>query len=322
MYMGNPSLRHARETIEYTEEQFIEMVRCSQDIAYFAENYCYIITLDDGKKLIELYEFQKELLRVLSGEKKFEGKTRNTIIRSARQTGKSTIMTIYVVWYILFNKHKSAVVMANKAKIATEQMDRIKLIYEELPYWMQIGVIDGGWNRTSIRLSNGSEVTAAATSPSAIRGMACSLLVLDEFAFLEPKLASQFIKSVFPVISSAKKVDSAQIIIVSTPNGLNHYYKLFNDANKPIGTTGFNDFIPFNVNWYDVPGRDETFKNKMIGQIGKIGWEQEYACIGSDTIVTVKDNDDNIFDITIGELFNQYDNEINSDREQPILKDL
>ena len=179
MYMGNPNLRHQREKIEYTQQQVMELVRCSQDIAYFAENYCYIITLDEGKKLIKLYDFQIELLKVLNGETKIPNKSRNAVIRSARQTGKSTIMTIYVIWYILFNKNKKAVLMANKAKIATEQMDRVKLIYEELPYWMQIGVIDGGWNRTSIRLSNGSEVTASGTSPSAIRGMSVNCLVGD-----------------------------------------------------------------------------------------------------------------------------------------------
>jgi hypothetical protein len=309
MYMGNPNLRHAYEMVEYTPEQVQELVKCSTDIAYFAQHYCYIITLDEGKRLIELYDFQIELLKILSGEKKMKGKSRNAIVRSARQTGKSTIMTIYVVWYILFNKSKKAIMMANKAKIAYEMMDRIRLIYEELPYWMQVGVVDGGWNRGSIRLSNGSEVSASATSPSAIRGMAVSLLILDEFAFLQPKLASEFVKSVFPVISSAKKVDSAQIVIVSTPNGLNHYYKMYSDAKKPVGTTGSNDFIPFDVKWYDVPGRDESFKNKMIGQLGQIGWMQEYACVGFDTTITVKDVDENIFDIKIGDLFDSYDYE-------------
>ena len=310
MYKGNPNLRHCREKVEYTQEQINELIRCSSDIAYFAETYCYIITLDEGKKLIELYDFQIELLKVLSGERRVSNKSRNAIIKSARQTGKSTIMTIYVIWYILFNKNKKAVLMANKAKIATEQMDRVKLIYEELPYWMQIGIVDGGWNRTSIRLSNGSEVTASGTSPSAIRGMACSLLILDEFAFIKPSMATQFIKSVFPVISSAKNIDSAQIIIVSTPNGLNHYYKLYSDAKKEAGALGSNDFIPFDVSWDDVPGRDEAFKNKMIGQIGLIGWQQEYACVGAKTLVTVKDDKNNVYELPIGELYELYDYEL------------
>lgn len=323
MYMGNPNVRHAYEVVEYTPEQIQELLRCSTDIAYFAQHYCHIITLDDGKRLIDLYDFQIELLKVLSGEKKFEGKSRNTIIRSARQTGKSTIMTIYVVWYILFSKDKKAVMMANKAKIAYEMMDRIRLIYEELPYWMQVGVIDGGWNRGSIRLSNGSEVTASATSPSAVRGMSISLLVLDEFAFLSPKLASEFVKSVFPVISSAKKIDSAQLVIVSTPNGLNHYYKMYADAKKPVDQIGSNDFIPFDVNWDDVPGRDEAFKKKMIGQLGQTGWMQEYACVGRDTLITIRDEFGAIYDITIGELFDQYDYadvlDMNEDKSFPKL---
>lgn len=302
MYNGNENIRSANETHEYTEEQILELIECAGDDIYFAENYFNIITLAEGKQVIELWPFQKDLLRVLDGRDVKDDKY-SIIILSSRQSSKTTTISIYALWYVLFHKDKTVYILANKQDSAIEILDRIKVAYEMLPLWMQVGVMD--YNAKSITFANGSKIRVAATSPSAIRGKSANVVICDEYAFIPTNIAEEFDKSVFPTISSVSdksKRNDAKIILISTPNGLNHFYAKWKKA-----IMGQGDFTPFEVKWTDVPGRDETFKQDVIDNFGERYWAQEYACVGGDSLVTVKNQYNEQYTLPIDELYKWYE---------------
>ena len=249
------------EQWEYTPEEMEEWIKCSQDPVYFATTYIKITHVDRGLIPFEMWDFQKDMMRLMH-------ENRFVIGKLSRQVGKSLTTVSYILWYILFNEQKTVGILANKGSLAREILSRLVLAYENLPFWLQQGV--STWNKGNIELGNGCEVHALATSGSAARGMSFSLVMLDEFAFLHPNQAESFFESVYPTISSGKET---KIIIVSTPKGLNHYYKMFTDAEE-----GRSEFKPFSINWWDVPGRDEEWKNKTIANIGQISFDQEYGC--------------------------------------------
>jgi hypothetical protein len=200
----------------------------------------------------------------------------------------------------LFQEDKTVAVMANKESLAMELLDKIKLAYRELPPWLQHGILPDGWNRKRLALENGSRILAAATSPSALTGYTINLLYLDEFAKVPQHIADDFIASVYPVISSGK---SSKIIMISTPLGINHFYNFWVGATRKDGNE--NSFYPIAVNWQDIPGRDEKFKKKVIKDIGNIRWSQEFECLHSQVIVTVRDTTTKVEKkVKIGDLFN------------------
>lgn len=265
-YDGKPKIKRADVKMEYTEAQLEEIARCAQDVEYFLSNYCFVVHPDKGKHKIELYPFQYDFVKHLDDN-------RFSIILAPRQCGKSTITAMYVLHYILFNNDKKAIIMANKLKIAKEIFQKVRIAYEGLPPFLQAGVVE--WQKTSCTLENGSSCSAEATSADGMRGIAGNLIILDEFAFLKRNIADEFFTSMYPTISASKK---AKLIIISTPNGMNHYHDIWNKAVKKKNT-----FAPFKVEWNDVPGRDANFREETIKNLGKIKWNQEYACsfIGS-----------------------------------------
>ena len=219
-YLNNPKLKAAGVKIEFTAENAAEYAKCARDPIYFIENYCKVVSLDKGLVLMKLYPYQKRLIKAFHTND-------YTIGRLFRQAGKSTVTAAYITWYCIFNDLKKAAILANKESTAKEIFSRVQLMIEELPRWLQQGVVE--WNKKSFELENGTKCFCAASSPSAVRGDSISLLMLDEFAFLRPALAEEFIASVFPTISSS---ESAKMIIVSTPKGMNHFWKLWCDAEK------------------------------------------------------------------------------------------
>ena len=265
-YDGKPKIKRAGIKMELTREQLEEMAKCSADVEYFMSRYCYIVHPDKGKHNIELYPFQYDFVSHLRDN-------RFSIVLAPRQCGKSTITAMYVLHYILFNDDKKAIIMANKLKIAKEIFQKVRIAYENLPPFLQAGVVE--WAKTSCTLENGSGCSAEATSADGMRGISGNLIILDEFAFLKKNIADEFFTSMYPTISASKE---AKLIIISTPNGMNHYHSIWNKAVKKKNT-----FAPFKVKWNDVPDRDEDFKEETIKNIGKLKWNQEYECsfIGS-----------------------------------------
>jgi len=260
-YLGNPKLKRVNTTLQLTEEQVREYVKCAQDPIYFIENYVKIITLDKGFVQISLYPFQKEAVKDIN-------ENRRVIVKAGRQVGKTTMVVGYILWYILFNEDKFVAILANKAPTAREILNRIKVAYESLPLWLQQGV--RVWNKGDIELENNCRVMATSTASSAIRGYSISLLYLDEFAFVPSNIADEFFTSVYPTISSGTQ---SKILISSTPNGMNHYYRMWTEA-----VEGQNGFKYIEANWRQVPGRDQAWADEQRRVLGEEKFLQEMEC--------------------------------------------
>lgn len=269
---GNPRLRRAGEEIPMTEEQVKEYAKCKLSVEYFLENYAKIISLDHGEVFFKPFKFQRKALRIFQ-------KNRRVLVRLFRQAGKSTIVAGYVAWYVLFNDDpKHVCILANKLAISTEIFSRVKMMVELCPKWIQRGI--KVWNETSFKFENDTKCFCAATSPDAVRGLSLNLLILDEFAFLSPNLADAFMASVFPTISSS---ETSQLIIVSTPKGLNHFYKLWIEAER-----GENGFATFFAHWSEHPKRNQKWADQQKKLLGELKYRQEVLCEwmgSSDTLV-------------------------------------
>lgn len=267
MFDKDPCLRGAGETIVYTKEMIQEYIRCKEDIIYFAEHYFKIIS-SKGEHCIELYEYQKRMLKAMVGG---DGDPRPYVACvAARQIGKTTISTIFITHYLLFNELKNVAILANREKTAVEIINKVKMAYRGLPLWMQQGISDryGGWTKTAFGLENGCKCVASSTAAAAIRGMTISLLFLDEFAFVPQEIADDFYTSVYPTVT---RDPNAKIVIVSTPNGLNHFYDIYKGA-----VSNENNYRPIKVNWWEVPGQDDEWKKKIIRDMGPVKFNQEY----------------------------------------------
>lgn len=268
-YNGNPNIIKAGIAQSFTQDQVEEYIKCRDDIVYFTENYVKIITLDYGLQLFDAYEYQERMLEA------FE-ESRFVINLLPRQTGKTTVVAAYILHYAIFTPDKSIGILANKEATAIEILDRIKRMYENLPHWLQPGVKE--YNKKNVKLGNESNIMAFATGSDAVRGRSFNFVYLDEFAFVEN--ADEFFTSTYPVISSGK---TTKVIITSTPNGMNLFYKLWMDAKM-----GRNTFTPIEVKWDEHPDRDKDWREETIANIGIKRFRQEFECqfIGStDTLI-------------------------------------
>ena len=271
VYLGNPNLKKANTAIEFTQDQVLEFVRCKEDPVYFAKRYVKIVSLDEGLVPFKPYHFQEKLINNFH-------ENRFNICKMPRQTGKSTTVVSYLLHYALLNDSVNIGILANKASTARELLGRLATAYENLPKWMQQGILV--WNKGNIELENGSKILAASTSASAVRGMSFNILFLDEFAFVPNHIADSFFASVYPTITSGK---STKVIIVSTPHGMNHFYRMWHDAEK-----GKNEYVPTDVHWSEVPGRDDLWKEQTIANTSEQQFKIEFECefLGSvDTLI-------------------------------------
>ena len=271
-YLGNPNLKKVGTEIQFTKEQIQEYLKCKEDPVYFAMNYIKIISLDEGIVPFKMWDFQQELIESFH-------ENRFNIAKLPRQTGKSTTCVSYLLHYILFNDNVNVGILANKLSTARDLLGRLQLAYEQLPLWLQQGIVV--YNKGSMELENGSKILAASTSASAVRGMSFNIIFLDEFAFIPNHIAEQFFSSVYPTITSGT---STKVIIISTPNGMNHFYKLWVDAQK-----GRNGYAWNEVHWSKVPGRDAKWKETTIANTSERQFTQEFECefLGSvDTLIT------------------------------------
>ena len=261
VYLGNPNLKRANVQIEFTPEQIQEYARCMEDPAYFIENYIKIVSIDEGLVPFSLYPFQRDMVQTFHTN-------RFSICKLPRQSGKSTTIIAYLLHYCLFNSSVNVAILANKAAVARDLLGRLQLAYEHLPKWLQQGVMT--WNKGSLELENGSKILASATSSSAVRGGSYNIIFLDEFAYVPNNIAEQFFSSVYPTISSGK---TSKVMMVSTPHGMNMFYKMWNDAEN-----GRNTYVPIEVHWSEVPGRDEKWKQETIKNTSEQQFNVEFEC--------------------------------------------
>ena len=262
-YMGNKNLPNTKWKGEYTKDQVKMLKKASQNILYFAENFFYIINLDRGKETIELYKAQKRSLRKMRDNRFF-------CLLASRQIGKSTMMTIYILWQACFNSDQRILLVANKEATAIEIFQRVRMAYEELPNWIKPPVKE--YAKTSMVLENGSRIGITTTTGTAARGQSVNCLVIDEMAFIEPHLVEEFWKSVFPIISSSKK---SKVFVCSTSNGTqNLFYKIYNGAENEK-----NGWAHDKIMWNEVPGRDEAWAQATKQALGSNeAWLQEFNC--------------------------------------------
>ena len=265
-YNGNANLKKKGIEIEWTQDKIQEFVKCAKDPAYFAEQYINIVHVDRGLISIELYDYQRDIIDKITNN-------RRCAVVTSRQAGKTTTAVCVILHYVLFNEYRTVALLANKGDAAREILDRIKVAYEALPKWLQQGVIE--WNKGSVEFENGCKIIASATSSSAIRGKSISFLYIDETAFVENW--DEFFASVFPTISSG---NTTKILLTSTPNGLNHFYKTCEGARE--GTNGY-EYVQ--VLWHDVPGRDDAWKKETLSSMDydyeKFAQEFECQFLGS-----------------------------------------
>lgn len=253
-------LRGENETVRYEPWMLDELLKCVDDPIYFTKNYVYINEKDRGIIKFSLRDYQEDVINSFHKEKMI-------ILKWPRQSGKSSCTIAYLLWYAVFHSNKTIAILANKLDLAKEQMENLKEMYMMLPEWLQPGIKI--WNKRSIHFANGSKIICAATSKDGIRGMAINILYLDEFAFVPPHIADNFIASVFPTISSGK---STKLIITSTPNGLNSFFHMWDAAER-----GQSSFVPKSIPWNLPPGRDDKWAREMIKTMGdEIKFNQEY----------------------------------------------
>ena len=271
-YLGNPNLYKANLQQSYTEEQVREIAKCMEDPIHFIKEYTRIVNIDEGLVPFNMYPFQEKMVNTFHDN-------RFSICKLPRQSGKSTTIIAYLLHQVIFNDNINVAILANKSSTARDLLGRLQLAYENLPKWLQQGVIN--WNKGNIELENKSKIVAAATSSSAIRGGSYNIIFLDEFAFVPTTIAEQFFSSVYPTITSGQKT---KVIIVSTPYGMNQFYKLWVDAENKN-----NDYVPMEVHWSEVPGRDEKWKEETIRNTSATQFASEFECefLGSvDTLIS------------------------------------
>lgn len=260
-YLGNQNLKKSDTPIQWTPEMVQEFAKCAADPIYFAKTYIKIVHVDRGLVPFDMYDYQQEIVEKITNN-------RRVAVLTARQSGKTTTAVAVILHYILFNEFKTVAILANKGDAATEVLSRIKLAYEALPAWLQQGVEE--WNKTYITLENGCKVYAGTTSSSAIRGKSVNFLYLDEVAFIDGY--DEFFASVYPTISSG---ETTKLLMTSTPNGMNHFWKTCKGAEEE--TNGYK-FVK--VMWYDVPGRNEAWKQETLEALDHDieKFKQEYEC--------------------------------------------
>ncbi len=258
-YLGNPNVKRDGVQEEWTQKKLLEYKKCMEDPAYFARTYVKIISLDKGLVPFDLYDYQEEMFDHFNDN-------RFSIVLACRQSGKSISSVAYLLWYALFHPEKTIAVLANKGATAREMLARVTLMLENLPFFLQPGC--KALNKGSIELSNNSRIIAAATSGSSIRGMSVNLLFLDEFAFVDND--AEFYTSTYPVVSSGR---NTKVIITSTANGIgNVFERIWTGAKQKV-----NEYKAFEVNWWDVPGRDDKWKEETISNTSQMQFDQEFG---------------------------------------------
>ena len=285
-YNGNPYVKSDGVQQNFTAHEIKEYQRCMKDPAYFARTYIKVINLNKGLVPFDLYPYQENMFTHFNDH-------RFSIVLACRQSGKSISSIVYLLWYAIFHSEKVIAILANKGATAREMLSRIALAIENLPFFLQPGC--KVFNKGTIVFSNNSKIIAAATSASSIRGMSVNLLFLDEFAFVENP--NEFYTSTYPVISSGH---STKVIITSTANGVgNLFYRLWEGA-----VQSSNEYKPFRVDWWDVPGRGEEWRRQTVANTSELQFSQEFGnCLKNNSRICIRINNC-IYEMQIGDLYN------------------
>jgi hypothetical protein len=258
-YENNTKLLKGDLVFDRTIDEIQEWFRCKNDIIYFVEKYCKLMT-PEGIKNVKLRDYQKKYLKHLV-------ENRLSIYLACRQCGKTTTSAVFMLHYILFNVDKNALVLGNKRKTAVEILDKAKKIYLELPYFLKPGIYK--WNEGEIVLDNGCRLMAEATTINSGISFTFHCVLADEFAHVMPNILDKFYNNLFPTITAGK----ARFMITSTQNGYNLFYRLYKAAEA-----GMNEYSAFKTDWHEVPEwnpdtrtwdkRDEAWHQLQVANYG------------------------------------------------------
>ena len=258
-YENNTKLLKGDLVFQRTKEEIAEWKKCKNDIIYFVEKYCKLMT-PEGIKHVTLRDYQSNYLRHLE-------KNRLSIYLACRQCGKTTTSAVFMLHYILFNVDKNALVLGNKRKTAVEILDKAKKIFLELPFFLRPGVYK--WNEAEIVLDNGCRLMAEATTINSGISFTFHCVLADEFAHVAPNIIEKFYNNLFPTITAGK----ARFMITSTQNGYNLFYRLYKSAEA-----GENEYGAFKTDWDEVPEwnpekkrwekRDEAWHRMQVANYG------------------------------------------------------
>lgn len=284
-WKNQTGVRRAGIVWGWTDEEMDEYTRCKLDVHYFAETYCKIKLEDGSVNNLKLRDYQKDIIDLYTNN-------RFSMLMASRQTGKTISAAITILHYITFNNDKGVMIVANKANTVIEIMDKIKNIYKNLPFFLKVGIIN--WNNRSMALENGCRIKTEARTKEPSIGFTVDFLYLDEFAYVPNSIAEKFYKSVVPTVSS---IDNSKIVITSTPNGFNLFYKLWHGANLPKGDPNKNPYKPLLVYWWQVPGRRDTklyldYDALHRNKITQDDLKEHFNNLGAETYIKREQKDD------------------------------
>tara|TARA_R110001592_G_scaffold120545_3_gene324922 strand:- start:3232 stop:5043 length:1812 start_codon:yes stop_codon:yes gene_type:complete len=249
-YDRNPNLKKGNIVFSYSEFELKEIIKCKRDILYFADKYCTVMT-DFGLQTIKLRPYQKKYLKSLQKE-------RFNVCLASRQVGKTICSSIFIAWYSLFNFERNSLILSNKGATTREIIDKGKTILEHLPFFLKPGIIK--WDVFNSKFDNGCRIIGQTTTKKAAIGFTIHLLFMDEFAHIPENFVRTFYENVYPTVSASS---NSKVIITSTPNGFNKFYDIYDAAEK-----GTNEYTPFRIDWWDVPGRDDEWMKQEVANLG------------------------------------------------------
>lgn len=282
-YLGNQRLKKVNVPVNFTNRQLIEFGKCANDPIYFIKKYVKIVNPNKGLTSFNLWKFQEEIVNTFVED-------RFVICKIPRQSGKTQTVVAVLLWYVLFHENYTIAVLAHKASQAREVLSRLQFSYEHLPKWLQQGIVE--WSKGTIILENGSKIEASATTGNSIRGKTYNCVYMDEFAFVPNNIQAEFFATVLPTISAG---DETKMIITSTPNGMNMFYKIWTES-----VEGKNSFSNIEVHWSEIPGRDAKWQEETIRNSSLIQFQQEYESISFNSNIYTNNGK-----ISIGKLFNE-----------------
>lgn len=223
-FQGNKNVKAGGTKTSYTREQIVEYAKCADDPCYFIENYVKVISLDAGVVPFKLRPYQRRIIEAVHHN-------RFTLAMLFRQSGKSTILAAYMLWYATFNDHKTSVLLANKQAQAIEIFSRVQYMYELLPDWLKQGAL--AWNKKSVQFENGSRILASATSSSAVRGMSCVTSASAVSLSINDDIYRMTIGEYLDMNIAPKRENEKYYIYKTTNNVNGKYYIGFHKTSNP-----------------------------------------------------------------------------------------
>lgn len=277
-FNGNRQLKRPFTKMPIAKIHEIEIKKCADDIYYFMDNYIRITT-PKGLNFPELREYQREFISVINKQE-----NEKIISLQPRQSGKSVTVGIWILHVFLFQKDLTIGIASNKLAMSKEFVDKVKKMFLTIPMWLQCGILN--WNVATIEGENRIKILSDTASDSSFRGFSVNYLIVDEASWIMGTDSSgtsfkAFADSVFP---AQEALANKKTILISTANGKNHFYDIWEGAGETKETSD-NGYVKYEVKWQNVPRHKPTgelyepeeFRNSVIKSYGAVFFNQNYG---------------------------------------------